>query len=121
MASLFGKLKRAVAADHEEQAPVPAPPKKQKTETKPKPAGGQGRRLGDWDCPVCGDALATRHPAWCRRCGTPRPWDDGGSSAVRDREFYEFSEAYYDDLELYFAGLSDDMAEIERARLLPDS
>ena len=46
MASLFGKLKRAVAADDEEKAAA-APPKKQKTEAKPKPAGGQGRRLGD--------------------------------------------------------------------------
>ena len=46
MASLFGKLKRAVAADDEEKA-TEAPPKKQKTETKPKQTGGQGRRLGD--------------------------------------------------------------------------
>ncbi len=46
MASLFGKLKRAVAGDDEEKA-AEAPPKKQKTEAKPKPAGGQGRRLGD--------------------------------------------------------------------------
>ena len=46
MASLFGKLKRAVVAgDDAEQAA--APPKKQKTETRPKQAGGQGRRLGD--------------------------------------------------------------------------
>ena len=46
MASLFGKLKRAVVAgDDEEQAA--APPKKQKTETRPKQTGGQGRRLGD--------------------------------------------------------------------------
>ena len=47
MASLFGKLKRAVVAGDDEEKAAEAPPKKQKTEAKPKPAGGQGRRLGD--------------------------------------------------------------------------
>ena len=46
MASLFGKLKRAVVAGDDEEKAA-APPKKQKTETKPKQTGGQGRRLGD--------------------------------------------------------------------------
>ena len=79
------------------------------------------RRHCDWDCPGCNDRQLARHPAWCRMCGTPRPWDEFGCPEPWDHELYdELDAAYYDDLELYLAGLSGEIAESERARLLPD-
>ncbi len=86
------------------------------------------RRLGDWDCSVCGDMQFARNME-CRRYGEPCSRDGGGHPALWDprwtpaqsqasSEFELYGGGY--DLDAYLDGLSGDMAEVERARLCPE-
>ena len=62
----------------------------------------------------------------CRKCGEPRPRDVGGRSddwGWGQEPHGIPRESRYDggyDLDAYLASLSDDMAEIESARLFPE-